>query len=408
MGFLPVLWISPIFHRHTDQGLHRNGWSLERPDVVTWSVESPDMVIGREGKPVVLFCTFTHPHHGYRGNISVSWREEKMGKWFLNYTNYPSGNGFASWVHESAGERYQLLGSPRQNDVSIIIRSLRPCDDHTQYTCLVELQVHGNETAQNFSQTLLMVTGGFKATSVIGKRGDSARLLCSFSPLETKVTSITVLWMKGNPWKGSILFNQTRFSSASPPYTITVTEGGRYELVGDPEQGNASIRVTDLRMNDTGGYFCYVWVRNSTWETVIQDETGLQVIVPATILELSLVTDDVTGESLVCRAEGEPPASITWIGPGSNALPLNSSEMRFTRDPERHQIVGELFRPRTGGSYSCVAENELGRDTREIDLSATDNSYSNFIIGMLCLIPLIKFLLLLITGIILFIKIKEN
>ncbi|XP_072903885.1 sialic acid-binding Ig-like lectin 15 isoform X2 [Hemitrygon akajei] len=309
-------------------GLHRNGWSLERPDVVTGSVESPDMVIGREGKPVVLFCTFTHPHHGYRGNISVSWREEK--------------------------------------------------------------------------------TGGFKATSVIGKREDSARLLCSFSPLATKVTSITVLWMKGNPWKGSILFNQTRFSSASPPYTITVTEGGRYELVGDPEQGNASIRVTDLRMNDTGDYFCYVWVRNSTWETVIQDETGLQVIVPATILELSLVTDDVTKESLVCRAEGEPPASITWIGPENSALPLNSSEMRFTRDPERHQIVGKLFHPRTGGSYSCVAENEHGRDTREIDLSATDNSYSNFIIGMLCLIPLIKFLLLLITGIILFIKIKEN
>ncbi|XP_062903801.1 sialic acid-binding Ig-like lectin 15 isoform X2 [Mobula hypostoma] len=386
-------------------GLHRNGRSLERPDVVTWSVESPDTVIGRVGKPVVLFCTFTHPHHAYRGNISVSWREEKTGKWFLNYTNYPSGNGFASWIQESAGERFQLVGSPRRNDVSIIIRSLRPCDDHTQYTCLVELQVHRNQTAHNFSQTLLMVTGGFKATSVIGKRGGSSRLPCSFSPLDKKVASITILWTKGNPWKGTTVFNQTRSSSVSTPYTITVNEGGRYELVGNPEQGDASIGVTDLRMNDSGDYFCCVWVRNSTWETVIQDETGLQVI--ATILELSLVTDD-DRETLVCRAEGEPPAIITWIGPENSALPANGSEMRFTRDPERHQVVGELFRPRTGGSYHCVAENGHGRDTREIDLSATDNSYSNFIIGMLCLIPLIKFLLLLITGIILFIKIKEN
>ncbi|XP_051876576.1 matrix-remodeling-associated protein 5-like [Pristis pectinata] len=121
-------------------------------------------------------------------------------------------------------------------------------------------------------------------------------------------------------------------------------------------------------MNDTSDYFCHVWVRRSKRKTVTQDETRLQVVVPATILNLSLVTDKVTGDILVCRAEGEPPANITWIGPGNSALPVNSGEMRFTRDSEKAQTVGELLHPRASGSYSCVAVNEHGRDTREIHL----------------------------------------
>ncbi|XP_051875796.1 sialic acid-binding Ig-like lectin 15 [Pristis pectinata] len=377
-------------------GLRHNGWSLD----------TPDTVMGREGKPVALFCKFTHPHHGYKGNISISWREEQTGKWLLNYTNYPLSSGFVNLIHESEGERYHPMGNPRQNDASITISRLSLCDDHKRYTCLVDLQEHKNQTAQSFSQTLLVVTGGnVGASLVIGKRGVSATLPCSFSPPNRKPISITILWMKGNPREESAVFNHTRSHSAGPPYTDTVNEGGRYELVGNPDQGDASISVRDLRPNDTSDYFCHVWVRNSTSETVTQDETRLQVVVPATILNLSVVTD-VTGDTLVCRAEGEPPANITWIGPGNSTLPVNSSEMRVIRDLEIHQTVGELLHPRLRGSYSCVAVNEHGRDTREIDLSANDNSYSNFIIGMLCLIPLVKFLLLLITGIILFIKIK--
>ncbi|XP_055488168.1 sialic acid-binding Ig-like lectin 15 isoform X2 [Leucoraja erinacea] len=393
-----VLYItSQLF---STEGLHRNGWTMETPNIV----------MGKEGKPVVLFCKFTHLHGGYGGNITVSWREDQTGKWILNYTNFPSDNGFANEIRENEGERYQPMGNPRQNDASIIIKRLRPQDHHMRYVCLVDLQEDGNPTSQSFSQTLLVVTGDDVSVSiVIGKKGSSATLPCSFSPSNRKPSSITIRWMKGNPREESTVFIHTHPHTEGPPYLVTENGGGRYELVGKLDQGDASIRMKGLRMDDGSDYFCHVWIMNSTQETVTQDGMKLEVVVPATILELYVASDNVTGEdTLVCRAEGTPPAKITWIGPGNSALPVNNSEMRVTHDPEKLQTVGELLHLGLRKCYMCVAVNEHGRDTSEVNLSTKDNSRANFIIGMLCLLPLIKFLLLLITGIILFIKIKDS
>lgn len=113
---------------------------------------------------------------------------------------------------------------------------------------------------------------------VIGKRRDSATLPCSFSPLNKNPSPITVRWMKGNPREESTVFNHTHPHSVNPPSTVTVKGGGRYELVGKLDQGDASIRVKELRLDDSSDYFCYVWVRNSTQETVTQDETKLEVV----------------------------------------------------------------------------------------------------------------------------------
>uniref|UniRef100_UPI00398E5146 kalirin-like n=1 Tax=Pristiophorus japonicus TaxID=55135 RepID=UPI00398E5146 len=164
--------------------------------------------------------------------------------------------------------------------------------------------------------------------------------------------------------------------------------------------------MRDLGLNDTSDYFCHVHVKNGKRENVNQDVMRLQVVAPATILELSVVSDNITGDTIVCKVEWEPPANITWIGPENRALPVDSSSTTVTRELDKHHTVGEI-NPTLRGDYSCVAVNEHGTDIRQIHLPADDMNYSNFIIGMLCLIPLAKFLLLLITGIILFIKIKD-
>ncbi|XP_078286866.1 sialic acid-binding Ig-like lectin 15 [Rhinoraja longicauda] len=202
-----------------------------------------------------------------------------------------------------------------------------------------------------------------RASMVIGRKNGTATLPCSFSPSIRNPSPITIRWMKGSSREESTVFNH----SVNPPYNVPIKGGGRYELVGKLDQGDASIRVKELRLNDSSDYFCHVWVMNSTQETVTQDETKLEVVVPSTILELFVESDNGTGEhTLVCRAEGKPPANITWIGPGNSAL--NSSEMRVTHDPEKLLTVGELLHPRMPGKYTCVAVNEHQRDTREIHL----------------------------------------
>ncbi|XP_078286879.1 sialic acid-binding Ig-like lectin 15 [Rhinoraja longicauda] len=210
-----------------------------------------------------------------------------------------------------------------------------------------------------------VTSNNVRASMVIGRENGTATLPCPFSPSIRNPSPITIRWMKGSPREESTVFNH----SVNPPYNVPIKGGGRYELVGKLDQGEASIRVKELRLNDSSDYFCHVWVRNSTQETVTQDETKLEVVVPATTLELFVGSGNVTGEkTLVCRAERKPPANIMWIGPGNSTLPVNSSEMRVTHDPEKLLTVGELLHPRMPGKYTCVAVNEHQRDMREIHL----------------------------------------
>ncbi|XP_067885297.1 sialic acid-binding Ig-like lectin 15 [Heterodontus francisci] len=379
-----------------------------------WTMESPDRVTGREGKPAVLFCKFTHPHCGYKGNITLTWKEKGRNMVLFSCTNYLSLNsqiiGFENLIHQNVDKRYRVMGNLRENDASIIINQLTLRDNYQQYICLVDLKDYSNETSQSSIQTILVVAADEKNMwPVSGKKRDSVTLSCTFNPPDLYLTSITVLWMKENPHKESTVFNHTRSFDPGSYYTdpIIVNEDNRFELIGNPTQGNASIRMRDLQLNDSSDYFCHVHVKNGGGENVTQDVVKLQVVAPATILELSAVNDNISGDTIMCRVEGEPPANITWIDPENNTLPEDSNSATVTRVPDKHQTVGEFLNPTLRGTYSCVAVNEHGRDVCQIHFSTVDAIYSNFIVGMLCLIPLVKFLLLLITGIILFIKIKD-
>ncbi|XP_048451238.1 CXADR-like membrane protein isoform X1 [Rhincodon typus] len=383
------------------QGFSQNGWMIETPSRLT----------GREGKTTVLICKFTHPHPGYPGNITVTWKEVRANVMLYSYTNYPSLNSqnvvFENMIHQNTNERYQVLGNPRENDASIIIKQLSLHDNYQQYICLVNLSHYPNETSQSSIQTITVVPAARNdLVPVSGKKGDSATLPCAFNPPEWLSQSVTVLWMKESPDKESTILNQTRFLRAGSHYidSVTVNEGQRYELIGNLTQGDASIRMRDLWLNDSSDYFCRVHVRIDNQENVTQDVLRLQVDAPATILELSAVRENGTGTVIVCRVVGEPFANITWVDDKGSPVHRGTT---VTREPGRHQTLGKLRNPALRGTYSCVAENKHGRDSRQIDFPSTDSNYSNFIVGMLCLIPLIKFLLLLVTGIILFMKIKD-
>ncbi|XP_055488229.1 uncharacterized protein LOC129695366 isoform X3 [Leucoraja erinacea] len=326
------------------------------------------MVIGRKGATATLPCSFS-PSNRNPSSITISWMKGNPPKWsvvFRDTSPPPAANNIPKNVNK--GDRYDLVGNVEQGDASIRVKGLK-LDDASDYTCHVYVRYSALTTVTQDEMKLQVVDGKKNTSMVIGKRRDSATLPCSFSPLNKNPSPITVRWMKGNPREESTVFNHTHPHSVNPPSTVTVKGGGRYELVGKLDQGDASIRVKELRLDDSSDYFCYVWVRNSTQETVTQDETKLEVVVPATILELSVVSDNVTGErTLVCRAEGKPPANITWIGPGNSSLPVNISEMTVTHDPEKLLTVGELLHLTLPGKYTCVAENEHQMDTREIRL----------------------------------------
>ncbi|XP_069798441.1 uncharacterized protein [Narcine bancroftii] len=337
------------------------GVSAKRHSGNGWSMETPDKVVGREGKRLILFCKFIHPHPDYRGNISIAWKNTNVHQ-FFNYTNYQIGSKFKNEIEVNEESRYKARGNPRRNDASILIQKLMLKDKDKKIKCRVDLKEKPKDKFELEHGTLIIKDPGTGASPVIGKRGGSAILLpLTYKPKRKNGSSIIIVWTKGNLQEEFTVFNCTCSFSAALPCNVTVNKGGQYELVGRPEQGNASIRVTDLRLNDTSFYFSHIWIWNEGPKLVIQDEIKLEVVVPAAILQLRIVA----GDTLSCTAEGVPPVDITWISPGNNTLAMNSSGTRVRRGPERDQITVELLQPSLTGSYHCVAKNQYGRDSRE-------------------------------------------
>uniref|UniRef100_A0A4W3HWK2 Ig-like domain-containing protein n=1 Tax=Callorhinchus milii TaxID=7868 RepID=A0A4W3HWK2_CALMI len=208
-------------------------------------------------------------------------------------------------------------------------------------------------TALHYSNPVPVSGHEEKLRSVTGTKGGDATLPCSFTIPNTyqNRATVTVLWRRGRP-HGQLVFNYTLGLTArtNSGESETVNEGNRYKLVRNVGDGDASLKIRGLELNDTVRYFCHVHTLHCHQNT------------PAVILSLSLVA----GGDIVCSAEGEPPANITWIDPEHNTLPINTSHTPVTHVPDKHQTVGEIRGPRLRGTYHCVAENTQGSDARDI------------------------------------------
>uniref|UniRef100_A0A4W3HTQ7 Ig-like domain-containing protein n=1 Tax=Callorhinchus milii TaxID=7868 RepID=A0A4W3HTQ7_CALMI len=221
-------------------------------------------------------------------------------------------------------------------------------------------------TALHYSNPVPVSGPEEKLRSVTGTKGGDATLPCSFNRPSTyqNRATVTVLWRRGRP-HGQLVFNYTLglADRSNSRESETVNEGNRYKLVRNVGDGDASLKIRGLELNDNGRYFCHVHViEHQHRHDGERAGNGVRVETPAVILSLSLVA----GGDIVCTAEGKPPANITWIDPKNNTLPINTSHTPVTHVPDKHQTVGEIRGPRLRGTYRCVAENTQGRDARDI------------------------------------------
>ncbi|XP_072113193.1 uncharacterized protein [Mobula birostris] len=84
-----------------------------------------------------------------------------------------------------------------------------------------------------------------------GTEGASATLPCEFTRPPQSLTAHTVTWMRKDPYRHIVTFRRYENGSWAAENGVT-----RYELVGDPERGNASIRIKQLSVEDSHSYLC--------------------------------------------------------------------------------------------------------------------------------------------------------
>ncbi|XP_072903859.1 uncharacterized protein [Hemitrygon akajei] len=251
-----------------------------------WSISGADEVSAVEGASAVLPCTFTHPPPDVVLSGSVIWNKTESGdtKTVFKCTYPGSGpSGCDTTTQEAGGGRFGFVGNLSRRDASIMVERLKRSDGG-RYWCRVELNVGKFQTAV---LTDLFVRAPGESVPVLnGTEGASATLPCVFTrPRQRLLNAHTVTWMRKDPYRHIVTFRHYRNGSWAAENGVT-----RYELVGDPELGNAWIRIKQLRVEDSHSYLCLAEFRtrkHDYWPNrdrvtppyihVIQSEIQLQV-----------------------------------------------------------------------------------------------------------------------------------
>ncbi|XP_067885265.1 uncharacterized protein [Heterodontus francisci] len=262
------VWLSTVLLSVSVWGskFSENGWTMSAADDV--SVE--------EGGSAVLPCTFTHPHTDQTVTGSVTWYNRDSWDYNVIFKCTYSGPGHSQSElcedvkQQDGGNRFRFVGNFSNKDVSIMMERLIRADSGP-YQCRVELTVGQFQTQKLTSLRVEAASGNVSV--VTGTEGASVTLPCMFTPRSYRTLS-TVTWMRKEPYQHIVTFR----AQSNGSWT-TANGGNRYELIGNPKEGNASTRINQLSVNDNHTYLCLVeYTSLDNYQYLIQTETQLQVV----------------------------------------------------------------------------------------------------------------------------------
>uniref|UniRef100_UPI00398E7476 cell surface A33 antigen-like n=1 Tax=Pristiophorus japonicus TaxID=55135 RepID=UPI00398E7476 len=259
--WLPAVLLSVSVQGHK---LSANGWTMTIADAVS----------AEEGRSAVLPCSFTNPPTDRPLTGTVKWFKGHRGNVIFNciYSGlgHKQGELCENVGQQEGGNRLRFVGNFSNKDASIMMERLSQADN-AGYLCRVELNIDKFGTLQ---QTHLSVRAASGNGSVVrGTEGASVILPCMFTPSDpTNLTTVT--WMRKEPYQHIVTFR----AQSNGSWT-TVNGGNRYELIGNPKEGNASTRIKQLSVKDNHTYLCLVEYKGwDNYINLIQTETRLQLV----------------------------------------------------------------------------------------------------------------------------------
>uniref|UniRef100_UPI00358EA5B9 CD276 antigen homolog n=1 Tax=Myxine glutinosa TaxID=7769 RepID=UPI00358EA5B9 len=159
----------------------------------------------------------------------------------------------------------------------------------------------------------------------------------------------------------------------------------RLQPIGDPKEGNGSVKISDLRLEDEGTYtfqFEYyelkwgVFWNYVSFQTKMGKGTKLQVHVRPNIRRVWKEFDKSgTPDLLKCEAEAKPEPNISWLNPQGRLV--DSGDLLNHREPNglitkisSLNIMGE----EQDGVYICMVENKYAKVQKHLIVEGPQKS----------------------------------
>uniref|UniRef100_A0A8C4QVM4 Ig-like domain-containing protein n=1 Tax=Eptatretus burgeri TaxID=7764 RepID=A0A8C4QVM4_EPTBU len=255
--------------------------------------------------------------------------------------------------------------------------------------------------------------------NVIGVQGEAVILPCLFNHNErNNITDLSFILYK--------YYNNSRYNMIINSSTNDTDVGfkERIQTVGNPSEGDGSVRIRDLKKEDEGTYGCRCEFREwrswwSSWHRVGFEaregkQTRLRVDVSPKILRIwKDFVNSSTSWRLFCEAEAKPRPNITWWNPLGHLLDGNEMKENTHHQNESQIIISSynITGEDPGGNYSCLVQNQHGTVKRFVFSGAFEGTsetrgITGIVIG--CSTALILVLLLLIVFGFLIYKKKRN
>ncbi|XP_070261071.1 erythroid membrane-associated protein isoform X2 [Myotis yumanensis] len=188
--------------------------------------------------------------------------------------------------------------------------------------------------------------------------GGTAKLLCPLS-LWSVPTLTEVRWLRSLPRGRSQVVHVFRDDKVREEDVVPEFKG-RTALERDTQEGNVTLEIRHVRLEDRGPYRCQVRIANLSREgTVI-----LQVAVLGSDPYIHVKGYDAGWIQLVCRSVGWFPRPwAEWRDPQGRVLPSEPQAPSLDHAGLFETAVSSKVRDSTVGSVSCTVRNEaLGQE----------------------------------------------
>ncbi|XP_072872263.1 sialic acid-binding Ig-like lectin 11 isoform X2 [Chlorocebus sabaeus] len=318
----------------------------------SYSLQVQRRVTVQEGLCVMVPCNFSYPRDGWNESTAA------YGYWFKEGTNTNTGapvatNNPSREVEMSTRGRFQLTGDPGKGSCSLVIRDAQR-EDEAQYFFRVE---RGSRVRYNFRNDwfVLEVTALTQKPDVFIPEtlepGQPVTVICVFNWASEECPAPSFSWTGTALTPRRTRPSTTHFSVLSFTPSPQDHDTDLTCHVDFSRKGVSAQRTVRLRVAYAPRDLIIIISRDNT--SALKPQENL------THLEAR------KGQflRLLCAADSQPPATLSWV--------LQGRVLALSHPWGPRPLGLELPGVKAGdsGRYICRAENRLGSQQRDLDLS---------------------------------------